>query len=210
MTTPYEPTQITEEDLKDKNPKSMSRRITSAFKKSFSKTMKRSSSTPSKTYVFDKEEDFKDKTKFSNRAGVAPNNTVFWSIILKIDPATINPKISYRDPELKEAVTRVLRNGKFLDREYGSKTASDKRTAALAKWQETARETYLKEKRQKPEISKALEIQDSKNVDDVLDEIQLRIDADESKEKITARLKQLHNVEQGGRRRRRKTKRVHR
>jgi hypothetical protein len=210
MTTPYEPTQITEEDLKDKNPKSMSRRITSAFKKSFSKTMKRSSSTPSKTYIFNKEEDFKDRTKFSNRAGVAPNNTVFWSIILKIDPATINPKISYRDPELKEAVTRVLRNGKFLDREYGSKTASDKRTAALAKWQETARETYLKEKRQKPEISKALEIQDSKNVDDVLDEIQLRIDADESKKQLTARLKQLHNVEQGGRRRRRKTKRVHR
>lgn len=204
MTTPsskIEPTQISDEDLKDTE-KSMSRRISSAFKKSFSKTMKRR--TPSKTYIFNKEGDFKDKTKFSNSAGVAPNNTVIWSIILKIDPANINPKIIYTHSELKAAVTRVLKIGKTLDRKFGENTASDKRNEKLAELQKKARETYLNEKSQHLEIRKALEKQDSKNADDVIDEIQLSIDADESKKNLTARLKQLHEGGQSRRRRRRK------
>jgi hypothetical protein len=201
MTTPskkikIEPTQILDEDLKDRNPKTMRRRFTSAIKKSFSRKR-----TPSKTYIFNTEEDFKDRTKFSNRAGVGPKNTVFWSIILKIDPANINPKITYTDPELKEAVTRVLRFGKTLDRKYGEKGANE-RNEVLADWQKEVFATYLKEKGQKPEIRKALELQDSKNVDGVIDEIQLDIDADESIEKLTARLKKL-----GGRSRRRQRRR---
>jgi hypothetical protein len=205
MTTPskkikIEPTQISDEDLKDKTPnKTMSRRITSAFKKSFSKTLKR---TPSKTYKFNKEEDFKDGSKFKNLVGVTSENFVRWSIILRIDPDHINPKIKYTDPELKEAVTMVLKNGKTLDRKYGKKT-SDIREEKLDKWQNKTIEAYLKKKRERPEIKETLEKQERKNVDDVLEGIQASVDAEESKKQLAERLKKLN---QGGRSRRRMRK----
>lgn len=199
MTTPskkikIEPTQISDEDLKDKNPhKTMSRRITSAFKKSFSKTFKKR--TPSKTYKFNKEEDFKDGSKFKNLVGVTSEDFVRWSIILRIDPDHINPKIKYTDSELKEAVTMVLRIG----RKIKNKT-SDIREEKLNEWQNKTIEAYLKKKRERPEIKEALERQDMKNADDVLEGIQASMDAEKSKKKLAERLKQL---EKGGRSRRR-------
>lgn len=199
MTTPskkikIEPTQISDEDLKDKNPhKTMSRRITSAFKKSFSKTFKKR--TPSKTYKFNKEEDFKDGSKFKNLVGVTSEDFVRWSIILRIDPDHINPKIKYTDSELKEAVTMVLRIG----RKIKNKT-SDIREEKLNEWQNKTIEAYLKKKRERPEIKEALERQDRKNADDVLEGIQASMDAEKSKKKLAERLKQL---EKGGRSRRR-------
>jgi hypothetical protein len=212
MTTPskkikIEPTQISDEDLKDKTPnKTMSRRITSAFKKSFSKTLKR---TPSKTYKFNKEEDFKDESKFSNDTGVAsknnknyPEGTVLWSIILRIDPDHINPKIKYTDPELMEAVTMVLKNGKTLDRKYG-KTTSDIREEELENLQNQTIEAYLEKKRERPEIKEALKKKEKKNGDAVLKGIQASVDAEKSKKQLAARLKKLN---QGGRSRRRMRK----
>jgi hypothetical protein len=194
-------TQISDEDLKDRNPKTMTRRITSALRKSFSKTVKRTPTPSSKTYKFDTEEDFKDRTKFLNKAGVGPNNTVFWTIILKIDPGTINPKIKYTNPDLMEVVTRVLRNGKTLNKTYGKKDSVAK-TEALHAWQTAATAARIEEKRKNPRIREKIEDDEKTEVDAVFAEIA----ADVRHKKLEGLFAKLDA--KGGRSRRRRRNRL--
>lgn len=209
MTTPSNKnkitsTQISAEDLKDRTHKTMTQRITSALRKSFSKTMKRTPTPSSKTYKFNTEEDFKDRTKFLNRAGVGPKNTVFWTIILRIDPGTINPKITYTNLDLMEAVTRVLRNGKTLNKTYGKKNSVAK-TDALDAWQTEAIAAHIEEKRKNPRIRKKIEDDEKTGANAVLAEME----ADEA----DARHKELKTLfaeldTKGGQSRRRRRNRL--
>ena len=214
MTTPFinsagenPPLKITQSEIKpDNEQKSMTRRLKSAIRK----TMRRKPPIKNEigTYSINEQDDFR---KRENGGGFSTftegkkkgKDAVVWIRILRIDPLKINPEIEYTNYELKEVVTKVLKHGEELKSKFGKGKLSEKKTkerdTALEKWQETE-VNNIKEKARDTDSS------NPQNIQNVLDNIQVSIDADESNKKLTARLKQL--LQTGGRSRRRRRNRL--
>lgn len=210
MTTPFipPPLKITPSEIKPDINEQKS--ITRRFKSAIRKTMRRK--TPIKneigTYLINEQDDFR---KRENGGGLSTftdgkkkgKDAVVWIRILRIDPLNINPEIEYTNYELKEVVTKVLKHGEELKAKFGkgnlSKKKTEERDTALEKWQKTAVEA----RRLKTSEEDSRNPQKTQNV---LDEIQVSIDADKSKTQLATRMKNL--LQNGGRSRRRRRNRL--